>query len=112
MLVSVSLEETLTQLTKRVRGTSAMAFKDGILEKARTDASRLLATQMANTVTEARAAVAARHAHQVVLLHVSRRDSKTSLICLARDGKRFTADTHEPLGHTLPYLSGVPYHPS
>jgi hypothetical protein len=111
--VSVSLEESLTQMTQRVRGTSANGFQDGLMGKARQDASRLLTTQMTNTLGETRAAVAAANATRLVLQHQSVRDSKTSLICIARDGKRFTADeAHVPIGHTLPYLSGVPYHPA
>lgn len=108
----VALEESLTQLTQRVRGTSDNGFQDGLMAKARNDATRLVTTHLANTITEARAAVAARHPERMVLHHVSLRDGRTSLICIARDGKRFTADTHEPIGHTLPYLQGIPYHPS
>jgi hypothetical protein len=111
--VSVSLGESLTAMTQRVRGTSANGFQDGLMGKARQDASRLLTTQMAHTIGEARVAVAATNAPRLVLQHQSLRDSKTSLICIARDGKRFTADApHTPIGHTLPYLQGIPYHPA
>ena len=58
LMVGVSLEESLTQLTQRVRGTSEQGFQDGIMAKARQDASRLLTTQMTNTIGEARVAVA------------------------------------------------------
>jgi hypothetical protein len=34
-----------------------------------------------------------------------------STTCLARHGLRFDAVTHAPIGHSIPYLSGVPYHP-
>jgi hypothetical protein len=110
LLVSASLEESLPQMVARVRGTSAQNFRDGLMEQARQNASRLLATQVTNAVGEAHVAVADVNAKKVVLQHVSLRDTKTSLICVARDGKRFTADTHEPIGHDLPYLSGIPYH--
>ena len=33
-----------------------------------------------------------------------------STICIARSGKQYTVPEHEPIGHTLPYLSGIPYH--
>lgn len=112
LMVGVSLEESLTPLTQRITGTSDTAFKDGLMEKARQDASRLLTTQMTNAVSEARVAVAGVNAAQVQLVHVSILDTATSLTCFARHGKRFTADTHEPIGHTLPFLTGVPYHPS
>ena len=113
LTVGVSLEESLVQLTQRVRGTSEQGFTDGVMAKARSDAARLLTTQMTNTMGAARVAVGERNAQQMVLQHVSIRDGKTSLVCIARDGKRFTADAaHIPLGHTLPFLQGVPYHPS
>jgi len=113
LTVSVSLEESLTQMTQRVRGTSDNRFQDGLMGRARQDATRLLTTQMTNTVGEARVAVAEANAQRMVLLHQSVRDGRTSFICIARDGKRFTADAdHTPIGHSLPYLQGVPYHPN
>jgi len=112
LTVSVSLEESLTQMTQRVRGTQAQGFNDGVMARARQDATRLLTTQMTNTLGETHALVAAQNPERLVLIHVSLRDLKTSVICVARDGKRFTADTHEPIGHSLPYLSGIPYHPN
>jgi hypothetical protein len=113
LMVSVSLEESLSQMTQRVRGTSDNAFQDGLMGRARQDAARLLTTQMTNTVGETRVAVALVNAASLVLHHQSLRDGKTSYICIARDGKRFSADAeHRPLGHSLPYLQGIPYHPS
>lgn len=36
-----------------------------------------------------------------------------SSICLGRHGLRYTVGPeHEPIGHSIPYLNGVPYHPS
>src|SRR5262245_2698135 len=112
LTVSVSLEETLPQMTTRVRGTPANGFKDGLMGKARADAQRLLTTQTTNALGEARVAVARENAARLVLEHVSVLDARTSEICLARNGLRYTADTHEGVGHDVPYLSGVPYHPN
>jgi hypothetical protein len=113
LTVSVSLEESLTQMTRRVRGTSDNGFQDGLMARARQDATRLLTTQMTHTMGETHAAVAAANAERLVLQHASLRDLKTSLVCIARDGKRFTATPdHTPIGHDLPYLQGVPYHPN
>jgi len=113
LLVGVSLEESLTQLTARIKGTSDNAFEDGIMARARTDAATVVQTQVTNAVGEAHVATAMRNATpQLIIIHTSILDSKTSTICLARHGLRFTADTHEPLGHSIPYLGGVPYHPN
>ncbi len=112
--VGVSLEETLTQLTTRVRGTPDNAFKDGLMEKARTDAATLIQTQATNTVGEAHVATVLRNATpHLIIIHTSILDSRTSLVCLSRHGLRFTAGPeHEPIGHSIPYLAGPPYHPS
>jgi hypothetical protein len=112
LTVSVSLEENLTQMTQRVRGTSEHGFQDGLMGKARQDASRLLTTQMTNTLGETRAAVAAANPSRLIVIHQSVLDSSTSIICLNRHGLKYTSDTHEGIGHSIPYLSGVPYHPN
>lgn len=110
--VGVSLEESLTQLTTRIKGTSENGFADGIMARARTDAVTLVQTQVTNAIGETHAAVARRNATpRLVLIHTSVLDSRTSLVCIGRHGLRFTADTHDPIGHEVPYLSGVPYHP-
>jgi hypothetical protein len=111
LMVAVSVETTLEGMARLIRGTAANAFADGLMGKAKQDAARLLTTQMSNTIGEARVAVAAANASRLVLQHASVRDSKTSIICISRDGKRFTAGPeHEPIGHSLPYLLGIPYH--
>jgi hypothetical protein len=35
-----------------------------------------------------------------------------STICLSRHGLKYEPDTHAPIGHSIPYLTGVPYHPA
>jgi hypothetical protein len=112
LMVSVSLEESLPQMTQRVRGTSDNGFQDGLMGKARQDAARLLTTQMTNTVGETRVAVAAANPARLIVIHHSVLDGRTSTTCLSRHGLRYTADTHEGIGHSIPYLSGVPYHPN
>jgi hypothetical protein len=113
LLVGVSLEENLPQLTARIRGTSDNGFEDGIMARARTDASTVVQTQVTNAVGEAHVATAMRNATpQLIIIHTSILDTKTSSICLARHGLRFTATTHDPIGHSIPYLNGVPYHPN
>jgi hypothetical protein len=122
LMVGVAQEESLTQLAQRIRGTSDNAFKDGLMEKARQDAARLLTTQTTNAVSEAHVAVGDVQAlpagapaparSNLILVHSSVLDSRTSPVCLARHGLRYTIDTHEPIGHGIAYLSGPPYHPS
>ena len=113
LTVGVSLEESLTQATTRIRGTAENAFTDGVMAKARDDAARLIRTQVTNALGEARAAVAERNPTQLMLVHSSVLDSKTSTICIARHGLKYSAEApHDSIGHSMPYLTGVPYHPS
>lgn len=112
LTVSVAQEETLTQMVQRVRGTQANGFKDGVMGKAKLDATRLLTTQTSNALAESRAAVAERNASRVILIHTSILDSRTSYICLSRNGLKYDSSTHDPVGHDIPYLSGIPYHPN
>ena len=111
LTVGVSLEESLTQLTQRVRGTSEAAFTDGVMAKARDDAARLVRTQTTNAVSEARVSVAERNAARVYAVqHSSILDSRVSYICAARHGLRYRLPDHEPIGHSVAFLSGIPYH--
>ena len=111
LTVGVSLEETLVQLTQRVRGTPENNFTDGIMARARDDAARLVRTQTTNAVSEARVSVAERNAARVYAVqHISILDSRLSYICAARHGLRYRLPDHEPIGHNISYLSGIPYH--
>ena len=112
LTIGVALEESLTTLTQRVRGTSEQGFQDGIMSRARDDAARLLTTHVTHTIGETRVATADRNpGHGLMLLHSSRLDSRTSLLCIGRNGLRYEVGTHDPIGHSIPYLTGVPYHP-
>jgi len=79
LIVSASLEESLTQMTARVKGTSEQGFADGIMERARQDASRLLTTQTTNALNEGRVAVGDRNAQRLMAVHQSILDSHTCL---------------------------------
>jgi len=112
LTVGVALEENLVELTRRIRGSSDMGFRDGVLERGREAANRLLTTQVTHAVTETRMAVGDRNPQQLMAVHQSILDSKTSYVCLGRHGLRYTFPEHEPLNHDIPYLSGPPYHPN
>ena len=113
LTTGVALEESLTQLTARVRGTSDNAFKDGLMERARVNATTLTQTQVTNAVNEAHVAVGQRNARPALMaVHSSTLNSHTSSICLARHGLRYTIPGYEGINHSIPYLAGPPYHPN
>jgi hypothetical protein len=113
-LMSVSLEEDLQALRARVQGTSALGFTDGLMAWAKTEAARLLRTAVTHAVSSARVVLAELQPEGgLVLEHSSILDMRTSTICQVRDGLRFTVEApHEPIGHTIPFLLGPPYHPN
>ena len=83
------------------------------MARARQGSATLVQTHVASAVAVATALLAQRNSdNSLILIHTSVLDSKTSFICLGRHGLRFTSDTHEPIGHSIPYLGGVPYHPN
>ena len=113
LLMGVVLEESLAQLQVRIHGTQDNGFEDGVMARARTQAAQLVQTQVTNAVGEAHAAIGVRNASPaLVAIHSSILDSRTSYICLSRHGLRYTIPEYKPIGHEIPYLTGVPYHPS
>jgi hypothetical protein len=111
MRAGVLAGESATLLARRVTGTPALQRKDGLMAQALRSAEVVAKAQAAMALTQGREAVIKANEAQVAyLVHVSMLDAETSAICEARDGKRFDPVTYAPLGHSLPYLSGIPYH--
>lgn len=107
----IRAEETLSQLTTRLRGTARQGFTDGVMAMAKKDAESLALTQMSMGHNQGRVALWDANAGVVKgIQHLSTLDSRTSTICIARSGLQYTVPAHEPIGHSVPYLSGVPYH--
>lgn len=93
--------ETIDQITRRLRGTRAMGFKDGVLQINRRSAEAMVRTAVNHTVTEARQATFAENADVVKGVQwVSTLDGRTSPMCRARDGQVYPIDKGpRPPGH-------------
>jgi hypothetical protein len=103
--------ESPAELARRITGTPALRGQDGLLAAARRSAEVVAQAQAAMAITQGTEAVVEANKERIAyLVHITTRDDRTSNICLQRDGKRFDPLTHEPIGHTLSYLSGPPYH--
>ena len=99
--------DTVSDMVRKVRGTRARAFGDGILSIDRRSAEAMVRTAVGHTVSVARDNVYSANADVVKAVQwVSTLDSRTSEICRQHDGKTYTVDTHKPIGHTLPWLGG------
>lgn len=79
--------ETLDQLTRRIRGTRAAAFRDGVFETTRRDAEAIARTGISEASTAARSLVWEANADVILCLRwTSVLDGRTTPICQSRDG--------------------------
>jgi hypothetical protein len=109
--VGIVQGEPVADLVRRVRGTKAQGYTDGVMELSRRDATRLVRTQLASVENTAQLAIYDAHAESLeAVLWLSTLDSRTSLICIARSGLRYTVPEHEPIGHDVVFLGGPPAH--
>lgn len=80
--------ESVDQIAKRVTGTKALNYKDGILEASRRSAEAIVRTAVNHTATAAREQLYAENEDLIKGVRwVSTLDLRTTAICQARDGK-------------------------
>lgn len=105
------LGRTNDEIIRSVRGTKAMAFKDGIFETTRQRASTLVRTEIQGVANNARTAAYKENDDIVegVVFSVTF-DNRTSDICMARSGLEWTLDG-EPIGHDVAF-EAPPLHPN
>lgn len=99
---------TTSEIITTIRGTKALRFEDGILNRARRELATIVQTAISHTAQTARQAYADANADLVTAVRwVSTLDSRTSPPCRIRDGLRYTADAkHRPIGHKIPWGDG------
>lgn len=86
--------ETIDQMVRRLVGTKAARFTDGIIEKDRRGAEAMVRTIVNSTSNKAAAATYKANGDIIKgLAWTSTLDSRTSPICQARDGKIFPVDS-------------------
>ena len=102
--------ETIDQLIRRVRGTAARGFKDGIMQAARHEAEALVRTSVMQVSNEAYRAMYKGNGDIVKgYAQLSTLDSRTTVICISYSGKSWKLDG-TPIGHKLPFKRGPPRH--
>lgn len=82
--------ETIDQIVRRVRGTKALNYRDGVMEIGRRGAEAMVRTAVAHTTTVAREALY--EANKDVIAKeqwVSTLDTRTCTQCMSLDGKTF-----------------------
>lgn len=98
--------ETIPEITRRIRGTRAGRFKDGILEISRREAESVIRTAHQNVASETREEVYRANSDVVKAKTWSATfDSRTCQICAPRDGHVYSLD-NEPLDGGPPWDAG------
>jgi len=99
--------QTNAQIVQRIRGTRARGYADGLLEIDRRNAESVVRTAIGHTAGFARDRWYEANDDLIgALAWVSTLDSRTSQMCRLRDGLRYDAETHKPLGHKVPWGAG------
>ena len=81
--------QTIPQIARRIRGTRAAGYADGILQEPRRAVESLVRTSLNHTTTTARESLYSKNSDLVKgwVQIVSTLDSRTTLICMNQDGK-------------------------
>lgn len=104
MRQGIILGDTNDQLVRRVRGTQAFGFTNGIMNTTRRNAEALVRSSVQSVANRARfESMDVFKERFSSYKHVSTLDSKTSERCIVRDGKRWNAETKEGIGHKIPF---------
>lgn len=100
--------QTTADIIRRVRGTKALRYADGLLDRSRRELATVVQTALSHTAQTARAAFVDANADVIKALKwTSTLDSLTSPLCRVRDGLRYTAErAPKPIGHRIPWLGG------
>lgn len=99
--------KTTDQIIRGIRGSRATGYADGFLERPRKDLAAVVRTAVSHTAATARDEFV--KANEEILKAdrwVSTLDNKTSPMCRIRDQLQYTAVTHKPIGHKVPWLQG------
>lgn len=99
--------KTASQIVREIRGTKAANYADGFLQRPRRELMTVVQTAVSHTAATARQEFQNANADIIKAVRwVSTLDSKTSPMCRIRDGLKYEAKTHKPIGHKVPWLAG------
>lgn len=98
---------TTDEIIRDIRGTRAARFTDGRLDQSRRGLASIVQTALGHTSAVAREETYKANADLIKAVRwVSVLDNRTSSMCRIRDGLRYSATDHKPIGHSVPWLGG------
>ena len=99
--------KTTAEVIQVIRGTKALNYADGLLDRSRRELATVVQTALSHTAQTARSAFYDANAGVIKALKwTATLDSLTSPMCRLRDGKLYDPETHKPVGHKVPWLGG------
>jgi SPP1 gp7 family putative phage head morphogenesis protein len=99
--------QPIGDIVKRIRGTRAKGYSDGIIEIDRRHAEAVVRTAISHTAAFTRNRFLQANNDLIkAVVWTSTLDNRTSDMCRIRDGLKYTPDDHKPIGHNVPWLSG------
>lgn len=99
--------QTTDEIVRGIMGIKSEGYADGLLNRSRTDIDAMVRTAISHTAQGARDAFYQANSDLMSeVAWLSTLDGRTSAPCRLRDGLHYTADTHEPIGHQVPWLAG------
>lgn len=99
--------KTASQIVREIRGTVAGRYADGLLQRPRHDLMAVVNTAINHTAAVAREQFQAANSDIIkAVVWRSTLDNRTSAQCRIRDGLKYEAQTHKPVGHKIPWLAG------
>ncbi|MCY1388618.1 hypothetical protein D9M71_33930 [compost metagenome] len=99
--------QTTPEIVRRIMGIRSEGFADGLLNRSRQDIEAMVRTAIGHTTGAARDAFYAANDDLIAGEQwLSTLDSRTSEGCRIRDRLKYTAGTHKPVGHSVPWGAG------
>lgn len=100
--------ETYDQITRRVRGSAAAGYKDGVIGTSERNLANVTRSAVSHVASEARDKIGEANAPLIKSEQwLSTLDNKTSKLCIIRDQLLYMRDKkHTPIGHSVPYGAG------